>query len=386
MNDHLNIFTPQQDLPFTIEEIKLYCIGKADRGLVRRIELRMIDDPFFADAMEGYMRCDNWSEVEKQVKLLKDEINTQYLQTATIKENTENNRSFFQLKYIAIAASVLILFGIGYILQDIFLSSDTPTVASTTTSAPEQWRPATTDTSIDHSIADARSTSADAEESNIVIQSQESITPPEPAKPTTIAPIAMIEAEVQEDAKSDIQVEKKESMLGDGNYQVTSEAAGSKITEPISSGTAAQEESYDEQYKDKDKVATIDAKTISAKPIATTAPATPTVDGGIAKYEAKKYDEAEKNLSEVLTMDPQNQKAISYRSQARSKKKNCNGAYNDFKKMKIDYNNTDYLAAAWEVAYCMSSSNKSKAREILQKLIDHHTSYATRAQELLNQL
>lgn len=384
MNDHLNIFTSQQDLPFTIEEIKLYCIGKADRGLVRRIELRMIDDPFFADAMEGYMRCDNWSEVEKQVKLLKDEINTQYLQTATIKENTEDNRSFFQLKYIAIAASVLILFGIGYIVQDKFLSSDTPTVASTTTSAPEQWSPATTDTSIDHSIADAQSTSADVEGSNIVIQSQESITPLEPAKPTTIAPIMITEAEVQEDAKSDIQVEKKESMLGDGNYQVTSEAAAPKITEPISSGTVAQEESYDEQNKD--KVTTIATKSVAARPSANTAPAAPTVAEGIAKYEAKKYDEAEKNLSEVLANDPQNQKAISYRSQTRSKKKNCNGAYNDFKKMETNYSNPDYLAAAWEAAYCMRSSNKSKAREILQKLIDHHTSYATQAQELLDQL
>jgi len=64
---------PINNKPVTFEVIEKYFSGKMTREEMHALEKAALDDPFLAEALEGYdQHKNNWAEVNKQAGLLKD--------------------------------------------------------------------------------------------------------------------------------------------------------------------------------------------------------------------------------------------------------------------------------------------------------------------------
>lgn len=96
---------------FTATDIKKYWNKELTPAEMREVEKAAMDDPFFADALEGYQSSINTND---ELKTLKERINKKTNDAALV--------IFFQRKkysWLRVAAAVIILVGAGLLVQQI---------------------------------------------------------------------------------------------------------------------------------------------------------------------------------------------------------------------------------------------------------------------------
>ncbi|HET6767175.1 MAG TPA: carboxypeptidase-like regulatory domain-containing protein [Chitinophagaceae bacterium] len=104
---------------YTAADIENYWRGKLDPAAMHALEKASMDDPFLADALEGYK---NTSDVTEDVKVLHNRLEKKVIASTPVLELKEK-----KFPWLKVAAAVIVICGLGVLVQQLVLKNKTGT-------------------------------------------------------------------------------------------------------------------------------------------------------------------------------------------------------------------------------------------------------------------